>query len=97
VVVDALDECLNHDRTQLLVMLRNLQSKGNLSFMATSRFIPEVEQQFTLSPILEIRADDSDVKRFVAGQMYRLPRCVQRDKELQVTIQDGISRAVEGM
>ena len=97
VVVDALDECVNHDRTQLLAMLRNLQSKGNLSFMVTSRFIPEVEQQFSSSPLLAVRADDSDVKRFVAGQMSRLPRCVQRDNELQETIQDGISTAVEGM
>jgi hypothetical protein len=61
------------------------------------RFIPEVEQHFTSSPLLAIRADDSDVKRFVAGQMYRLPRCVQRDNELQKTIKEGISMAVEGM
>lgn len=97
VVVDALDECLGHDRTQLLTMLRSLQSKGNLSFMATARLIPEVEQHFISSPRLVVRADDSDVKRFVAGQVYRLPRCVQRDNELQKIVQDGISRAVEGM
>ena len=97
VVVDALDECLNHDRSQLLAMLRNLQSKGNLSFMATSRFIPEVMQQFNLSPMLEIQASDSDVKLFVASQMYLLPEFVHRDGELQTAIQDGISTAVEGM
>jgi AAA domain/Heterokaryon incompatibility protein (HET) len=97
VVVDALDECLNHDRSQLLAMLRNLQSKGHLSFMATSRFIPEVMQQFNLSPMLEVRASDSDVKLFIAGQMYLLPEFVQRDSQLQTAIQDGISTAVEGM
>ena len=97
VVVDALDECLKDHRSQLLAMLRDLQSNRNISFMATSRFIPEVVQQFTLSPILEVRADDSDVKRFVAGQIYRLPRCVQRDDELQEAVKDGISTAVDGM
>jgi Cdc6-like AAA superfamily ATPase len=97
VVVDALDECLKDHRSQLLVMLRDLQSNRNVSFMATSRFIPEVVQQFTLSSMLEVRADDSDVKHFVAGQMYRLPRCVQRDDKLQEAIQDGISTAVDGM
>jgi hypothetical protein len=78
-------------------MLRSLQSKGNLSLMATSRFIPEVVQQFRLSPILEVRASDADIKRFVTGQIYRLPRCVQRDDELQGVIKDGISAAVDGM
>jgi hypothetical protein len=97
VVVDALDECLNEDCTQLLAILRNLQSKGNLSFMATSRFIPEVENEFTSLPRLPIRADGSDVKRFVAGQIHRLPRFVQRDNKLQEAIQDGISTAVKGM
>jgi len=97
VVVDALDECLNHDRSQLLAMLRNLQSKGNLSFMATSRFIPEVMQQFNLSPMLEVRASDFDVKLFVVSQIYLLPEFVHRDSELQTAIQDGISTAVEGM
>jgi hypothetical protein len=97
VVVDALDECLRDHRSQLLAMLSDLQSSRNVSFMATSRFIPEVVQQFTLSPMLEVRADDSDVKRFVAGQIYRLPRCVQRDDELQDAVKDGISTAVDGM
>jgi len=65
--------------------------------MATSRFIPEVVQLFTLSLTLEVRADDSDVKRFITGQIYRLSRCVQRDDELQEAIKDGISTAVDGM
>ena len=47
--------------------------------------------------MLEVRANDSDVKRFVAGQIYRLPRCVQRDDELQDAVKDGISTAVDGM
>lgn len=97
VVVDALDECLKGHRSQLLAMLRDLQSNRSLSFMATSCFIPEAMQQFTLSPTLEVRADDSDVRRFVEGQMDLLPRFVQRNGELQKAIQDGISTAVDGM
>jgi Cdc6-like AAA superfamily ATPase len=99
VIVDALDECLDRDgsRSQLLAILRNLQYKGNLSLMATSRFIPELVQKFSLTPILEIRASDSDVRLFVAGQMDLLPRFIQRSGELQKAIQDGISTAVDGM
>ncbi|KAL8901819.1 MAG: hypothetical protein Q9207_005011 [Kuettlingeria erythrocarpa] len=64
VVIDALDECLDQDgsRSQLLSMLRELQSTGRLFLMVTSRFIPEVVQQFSLSPMLEIRASAFDVK-----------------------------------
>ena len=47
--------------------------------------------------MLEIRASASDVKRFVAGQIYRLPRYVQRDDKLQKAVQDEISVAVDGM
>jgi hypothetical protein len=97
IVVDALDECLKDHRNQLLAMLRDLQLNGNISVMATSRFLPEVVQLFTLLPTLEVRADNSDVKRFIEGQIYRLPRCVQRDNELQEAIKDGISTAVDGM
>ena len=99
VVVDALDECLDHDgsRSQLLSTLRKLQSKGHFRLMATSRSITEVVQEFSLSPTLKVRASDSDVKRFVIGQIHRLPRCVQRDDKLQETIQDRISTAVDGM
>ncbi len=97
VVFDALDECQNDDRTQILTIIRNLQATGTLNLMATSRFIPEIESHFSSSQLLEIRADDSDVRRFVAGQMYRLPGCVQRDHDLQKYIQYRISKASEGI
>lgn len=97
VVIDALDECLKDHRNRLLAMLHDLQSSRSLSFMATSRFIPEVIQQFSHSPTIEVRADDSDVRRFVAGRMDLLPSFVQRDGELQKAIKDGISTAVDGM
>lgn len=99
IVVDALDECADDNgcRSQLPSLLRKLQSKGHLSLMVTSRDIPDVVQRFSLSPILKVRASDLDIERFVAGQIQRLPRCVQHDETLQESIQDGICRAVDGM
>lgn len=97
VVVDALDECQKDARGQLLTKLHKMQSKGNLSLMATARFIPEVMQPFGLSPMQEVQANDSDVNLFVRAQMYLLPEFVQRDRELQKAIHDGISAAVDGM
>ncbi|RYP13640.1 hypothetical protein DL767_010650 [Monosporascus sp. MG133] len=99
VVVDAIDECAYKDgtRSQLLAKLRDLQSNTDMRLMVTSRFIPEVENEFRSMPTLEVRASGTDVKRFVLGQIYRLPKCVQRDDELQGFAQDKIVEAVDGI
>jgi hypothetical protein len=97
VVIDALDECDSDHRLELLSKLRSLQSKADLRLMATSRFLPVITEEFNGVPQLEVQADDADVKRFVNGQIKRLPRCVQRDDTLQIMIQDKITEAVGGM
>jgi hypothetical protein len=99
IIIDALDECTDSDgtRSELLAILRSLQTESNTSLMATSRFAVRIEQSFQGFPKLEIRASDADVKQFSAGQVHRLPKFVRRDPELQAEIQDGIVRAVDGM
>ena len=62
-----------------------------------SRFIPEITQKFQSNPILEVRASEEDVRRFVAGQMPRLPNCIRRDGELKLTVEDKVVEAVDGM
>jgi NACHT domain len=99
VVIDALDECSNRDgtRTQILSSLRILQAKADLRLLCTSRFIPEVVEHFSLSPSVEVRASPTDVKKYVASQVFRLPKCVQRDAGLQQLVEDTIIDAVDGM
>jgi hypothetical protein len=99
VVVDALDECSDRDgtRSRLLAKLRDLQREADVHLMVTSRCIPDIENEFRLVPTLEVRASDADVKRFVEGHIYRLPRCIQRDNELQGFMEDKIVEAVDGM
>jgi hypothetical protein len=46
---------------------------------------------------LEVRASGDDVRRFVAGQVYRLPNCIQRNFELQHMVRKGIVESVDGM
>ncbi|CAI6225932.1 unnamed protein product [Periconia digitata] len=65
--------------------------------MTTSRFIPEIMNTFERALRLEVLASEKDVKRFVAGQMYRLPRCIQHDDTLQTMVQDQIAKAVDGI
>lgn len=99
IVVDALDEWddINGDRSRFLKELKNLQTAQDLRLMATSRFITEIEEAFQDSPTMEIRAEEEDVRRYVAGQMDRMPRCIRVDHELQLKIQDVIVSNVEGM
>jgi len=99
IIVDALDECADKDgvRGQLIDKLRELQARTDVRLMCTSRFIPEIMQNFCSIPTLEVRASEEDVRQFVTGQMPRLPNCIKRDNELKRAIQNKIVEAVDGM
>jgi NACHT domain len=99
IIVDALDECEDRDgtRSRLIDKLHKLQANTDLRLLFTSRFIPEITLKFQSNPVLEVRASEEDVRRFVAGQIPRLPKCIQRDEELKNTVQTGIVKAVDGM
>jgi Cdc6-like AAA superfamily ATPase len=97
IVIDALDECQESTRRQLLANLHDLRTGLDVRLMATSRFMPEIESSFEGALRLEIKATQEDVKRFVAGQLYSLPLCIRRDVELQELVQEKITEAVDGM
>ncbi|KAF1945219.1 hypothetical protein EJ02DRAFT_60371 [Clathrospora elynae] len=97
VVIDALDECQNATRRQFLAKLRDLQAGRDVRLMVTARFIPDIEDAFRTALKLEVRASREDVKRFIAGQTYRLPTCIQRSAALQDMVQEKILNAVDGM
>jgi hypothetical protein len=65
--------------------------------MVTARFILDIEDAFRAALNLEVRASREDVKRFIAGQTYRLPTCIQRSAALQDMAQEKILKAVDGM
>jgi len=99
IIVDALDECADRDggRGRLIDKLCELQARTDTRLLFTSRFIPEISQRFQSNLILEVRASEEDVRRYVAGQMSRLPNRIQRDNKLKQTIQNKIVEAVDGM
>ncbi|KAL5374684.1 hypothetical protein DPSP01_011775 [Paraphaeosphaeria sporulosa] len=99
IVVDALDECRGNDGNHRLFLakLRSLQAGHDVRLLATSRFIPEIEVEFKQTERLEVRASNEDVRRFVVGQMYRLPKCIQRDRTLQKMVEEEIPERVDGM
>lgn len=97
IVIDALDECSDSTRYQFLAKLQTLQAGTDLRLIVTSRFIPDIVDKFKEAIKLEVRASDKDVRRYIAGQIHRLPKCIQRDPALQDIVQDKIVEAVEGM
>ena len=99
IIVDALDECQISDgcRQRFLSGLFNLQAKCGVNLFATSRPILSIEKEFEGNIILEIRASEEDVRRYLEGHMFRLPGFVVRSLELQEEIKTNIVKAVDGM
>ncbi|TVY33521.1 Ankyrin [Lachnellula occidentalis] len=97
IVADALDECQNEHRPKVMSEVFDLKVDTGLSLFATSRFIPEIISRFEHSHILEIRASDHDVQKYLDGHMSRLPACVRQNHEVQEAIVAKIVTAVKGM
>lgn len=98
-IVDALDECqeANGYRAKFLDSLLELQTKCPAKLLATSRSFVDMMQDFEGSKLMEIRAKSEDVSVYVESQLYRLPKFVNRNAELQGMIRSAIGGAVEGM
>jgi len=71
IIIDALDECqvLNGGRRQFLSEIFSLQTKTRANLFTTSRFIPEITNDFQGSISLEIRASDQDMQE-ISGRSY---------------------------
>ncbi|CAG8419070.1 unnamed protein product [Penicillium salamii] len=99
VVIDALDECRISDgsRTTLINHILGLQENCNLNILVTSRSSPDITEKFKSSPMLEIRASQADVTRYLRGNLAILPSFVSRDPDLQEQILAGVAEAADGM
>lgn len=99
IVIDALDECQVSDGglTKFLSEILRLQTNTGANLFVTSRFIPHIVEEFQGAPSLEIHASDGDVKRYLDGQLSRLPSFVRRNLDMQEQIKTEIIKAVDGM
>lgn len=87
VVVDALDECAESNRSVLLKELRALQPTLNL--LVTSRFLDSISNNFEGATRLEISASAEDVQTYVIRRIsreQRLWRLVGEDAALRKAI-----------
>lgn len=99
IIVDALDEyqITGSHRSEFLTAIFNLQAATGANMLATSRPIPDIEQQFQDCMTQEIFADDEDVGKYLQGRMSELPRFIIGRQDLQQEIKACIITAVNGM
>jgi hypothetical protein len=101
IIIDALDECQvsGGARAKFLSEIFKLQDKSCASIFATSRFIPDVKGEFERrkSILLEIRASNEDVRRYLDGHRSKLPNFVLKSPDLEEEVKTSIVKAVDGM
>ncbi|EGY23740.1 ankyrin repeat protein [Verticillium dahliae VdLs.17] len=97
IIVDALDECQRNDgcRARFLTELFNLQAECGANIFATSRCIPEITDRFSASTILEIRANDEDVRRYLDGRILQSGRTLL--EKCREEIRNEITEVSDGM
>ncbi|KAK5996456.1 Serine/threonine-protein phosphatase 6 regulatory ankyrin repeat subunit B-like protein [Cladobotryum mycophilum] len=99
IVVDALDECelSSGCLSRFVSELFELKRKHGVNILATSRFTPEIEKRFDGSAVLEIRADEGDVRKYLEEHMQELPSVIKDNEKLQSDIIQKISNSIRGM
>jgi Cdc6-like AAA superfamily ATPase len=96
IVIDALDECGDHIRSELLSEVYKLQEGSDTRLIVTFR--PSVVLECPSSATeLEIRAHEEDIEEYLKGRMSELRSVVQDNNELQCKIRTRIMTLVDGM
>ncbi|RSL70100.1 hypothetical protein CEP53_002017 [Fusarium sp. AF-6] len=99
IIIDALDECPSRAgrRNMLLSEVMKLQTALSASVLCTSRPIPNIEAWFPAAVSIKVRASEHDVRKYLDGQIERLPGFVARSPELQEQVKKQIVQVVDGM
>ncbi|KAL8920069.1 MAG: hypothetical protein Q9172_004654 [Xanthocarpia lactea] len=98
IVVDALDECSERARRLLLEYFKVLPAKIRL--LVTTRHIDEITCEFRDSPKVEIRADPSDLEKYIRSRTAdnrRLGGYVRENSSLQQYICNKVTTMADGM
>jgi Cdc6-like AAA superfamily ATPase len=97
IVIDALDECLvSHNyRSTFLSEMFSLQDKCKANLFATSRSIPEIITKFNDSTLIEIRAHDEDVRKYLDSHISQSESTILQSYREEIKTK--ITKAVDGM
>ncbi|KAI4257361.1 MAG: hypothetical protein L6R42_005724 [Xanthoria sp. 1 TBL-2021] len=97
-VIDALDECSEDVRDTFIEFFKTLQNQIRL--LVTTRHIDEILREFRASPMVEIRASPSDLKKYIASRIEsnrRLAGHVRHHASLTQDICDRVTTKADGM
>ncbi|RYP50236.1 hypothetical protein DL769_010976 [Monosporascus sp. CRB-8-3] len=99
IIVDALDECqvTENCRANFLSEFVGPDARCGASLFATSRFIPEVVDEFEGSLRLEIVAHEEDVRTYLDHHMSPRRAFLRKNRPLQEDVKTKIVTAVKGM
>ena len=99
VVVDALDECETKTRHDLLSIVQALRQQRKVRLLATSRDLPEIKSHATLTnkPILEVRASNQDLEKYVMSRVSEFRSPVASKPDLLENLVSSIVSATGGM
>lgn len=97
-IVDALDECTDEVRWELLGKLRECQPKVRL--LITSRFLNSIDQELEDFERLEIKANRADLELFIDHRIEKnrnLRAVVQKSPKLRDDIKTAVIKTAEDM
>lgn len=97
IIADALDECEASNRARFLADVLDLQDIADINLFVTSRDIQDIRERFQQSIILEIRASNEDVRKYLETRIAEGGSYVLRRPALKVEIISEIVKRVEGM
>lgn len=98
VIVDALDECIDDMRWELMDCLRSLEDHINL--LVTSRFLDTINKELEDFARLEIKANKADLEIFINQNIQKnknLRRVVEKSPPLKEDIRVAVVRIAEDM
>lgn len=97
-IVDALDECADEVRWELLENLRLCQSKVHL--LITSRLLDSIGQELEDFERLEIKANKADLELFIDHRIQKnknLRRVVEKSPRMRTDTKDAVVKTSEDM
>lgn len=100
IVVDALDECPESIREDLVKALASLGSAVNLNLVVTSRPLPSIQQLFLYAKRVDVCANNEDVRKYIQARISCEPQLLRHIKTvpaLRDSIVDKIIANAKGM
>ena len=97
-IVDALDECTEDVRWDLIELLKNMES--DVQILLTSRFSDNISEDLDHPETLEIKAHRSDLELYVDRQILKnrnLRKLVEKSPSLRQDIKSAVVATAENM